>query len=172
MTHKNVAHFAQFDTSDFIGQVIEPAVFGTVHTSDEQSVAVNCPPSVCKSKEHNHMRKETHTSSKMSEQTDIDLTDPGQVAEAIARNKCLNTSILEMAAEKVLLEDKLQETLSRLEEVEEELSTLSEEFEQQSKMLQFATDHGIVGFKTLGRRFLEGFAAVAGGSIVFAYLFF
>lgn len=182
-----IAKFAPFDTSDFNGEVIEPAVFENQFAPEDKSVAdtpradnVALLPRaddaerspVRKSKKQKRTGKKTEKSPQPAQQADIDLADPSQVAEAIARYKSLNTSILEMAAEKVRLENELTEAHSRLEEAEEELSILSEEFEQQSKMLKFATDHGIVGFKVLAKRFLQGFAAVAGGSIVFAYLFF
>lgn len=187
-----IAKFAPFDASDFNGETIKPAVFERQSTSDEQSVAdisrTACRrsdklamltrsgdadrSSVRKSKKHKRSGNKADKSAKPAKQAEIDLADPSQVAEAMARYQSLNSSILEMAVEKVHLEDELKDARSRLEEAEEALSMLSEEFEQQNKMLKFATDHGIVGFKILGRRFLEGFAAVAGGSIVFAYLFF
>ncbi len=211
---KQAAEFDKYDvifgTSDFDGNVIEPARFskgdaaepiaagttlgpaGTNWQDAEptkiaswneinlaaQPVSGDDPEKVQSPKKRKRSgKKPVHSGS--SDQVEIDLSDPSRIAEALARVRSLNSGIHMIAARKVKLEErctKLEQALEaserRYENLEGELTDVYDELEHTKEMLKFAADTGIVGFKRLARRFLEGVFAAIGLTVILVYLFF
>ena len=100
----------------------------------------------------------------------IDLTDPAQVAELVARYAKLNESMHKMAAEKVALAEDLEAEKRRVAACTDEVSSLKVELDKAQALVKFASDHGIISYKRLARRALEACAVTVGVMAVIGYL--
>ena len=102
----------------------------------------------------------------------IDLTDPAEVAEAVARFVLVNDSLHVMAAEKVRLEARLVKKREQIAALKAELATTRNDLKTKEEVLSYAEKHLLV---PLVPRLLKGaaFGAAATTTSLFiiGYLF-
>ncbi len=102
-------------------------------------------------------------------EAEIDLTDPGQVAEAIARYRLVTSSLHTMAAEKVRLEERLEKKWEQVEALKNELAETRRELEAKEEVLSFADRHHLALFSLKGGAF--GAVATIVSLAIIGYLF-
>jgi hypothetical protein len=101
--------------------------------------------------------------------TEIDLTDPAEVAEAVARFRLVTSSLHTMAAEKVRLEARLAKKSEQIEVLKAELAEARNALKAKEEVLSFADRHHLALFSLKGGAF--GAAATIVSLAIIGYLF-